>query len=59
LHRLQRQGWIASEWQTSENNRRAKYYRLTPAGRKQLGAEQSKWEQLTRAMGRVLDPEGA
>ena len=56
LHRLIKRGWIAFEHGTSENNRRAKYYRLTPRGRKQLAIETSKWERLVRAMGRVLRP---
>src|SRR5512133_53363 len=46
LHRLEDRGWIASFWGTSENNRRARYYRLTPAGRKQLVAQTDRWEQL-------------
>jgi PadR family transcriptional regulator PadR len=54
LHRLEAQGWIAAEWETSEKGKRAKYYQLTRAGRRQLVAEQSKWEQLTLAMARVL-----
>jgi transcriptional regulator len=54
LHRLEAQGWIASEWQTSDKGKRAKYYRITRTGRKQLVAEQSKWQQLTLAMTRVL-----
>ena len=56
LHRLQKQGWLASEWKTSENNQRAKYYRLTPAGKKQLLAEQSKWEMFVRAVAGVMKP---
>jgi PadR family transcriptional regulator len=56
LHRLQRQGWIASEWKTSEKNQRAKYYRLTAAGRKQLVSEQTRWELLVRAIGAVMKP---
>jgi len=56
LHRLERRGWIASSWGTSLNNRRAKYYRLTQAGRKQLFAETSKWERLTAAIARVMNP---
>jgi PadR family transcriptional regulator, regulatory protein PadR len=56
LQRLERRGWITAEWGTSENNRRARFYRLTAAGRKQLGAETSKWEQLTQAIARVLAP---
>lgn len=54
LHRLEAQGWIDSEWQLSDKGKRAKYYRLTRAGRKQLAAERSKWEQLAAAMTRVL-----
>jgi PadR family transcriptional regulator, regulatory protein PadR len=56
LHRLEAQGWIDSEWQNSDKGKRAKYYRLTRAGRRQLVAEQSKWEQLSIAMARVLRP---
>jgi len=54
LHRLERQGWINAAWKQSENNQRTRVYRLTPAGRKQLVAERSKWEQLTVAMAGVL-----
>jgi PadR family transcriptional regulator PadR len=54
LHRLQRRGWIASEWGASENNRRAKYYKLTAAGRKQLASETSKWKRMAGAIGRIL-----
>ncbi len=56
LHRLEDQGLIASFWGTSENNRRAKYYRMTPAGRRHLTRERSRWEQLVRAVARVLGP---
>jgi transcriptional regulator len=56
LHRLEDRGWIASFWGTSENNRKAKYYRLTPAGRKQLAAHTKRWDQLVRAIGRILKP---
>ena len=56
LHRLERQGWISSEWKTSQNNQRAKYYRLTTAGRKQQVAEESKWDLLVRAVARVRRP---
>jgi PadR family transcriptional regulator, regulatory protein PadR len=56
LHRLQNRGWIASFWGTSENNRKAKYYRLTPKGRKQLAVETSRWEEVASAIGRVLNP---
>lgn len=55
LQRLLQKEWIVGEWGTSENNRRAKFYRLTPAGRKQLLAESSKWERLVAAIGRVLN----
>ena len=56
LHRVEVRGWIASFWGTSDNNRRAKYYRLTPAGRKQLIAQTARWEQLVRAIGRIIKP---
>ena len=56
LQRLERRGWVTADWGTSENNRRARYYRLTAAGRKQLAAETSKWERLTEAIGRILQP---
>jgi transcriptional regulator len=56
LHRLEKRGWLSAKWEISETKRRAKYYRLTPAGRKQLAAEQSKWERLTAAIGRVMRP---
>src|SRR6516225_7540889 len=54
LHRLEDRGWLSSYWGASENNRKAKYYRLTAAGRKQLVAETSRWRQLVGAIGRVL-----
>jgi PadR family transcriptional regulator, regulatory protein PadR len=54
LHRLEDHGWIASFWGTSENNRRARYYRLTPTGRKQLAQQTSRWAELVRAINRVL-----
>jgi transcriptional regulator len=56
LHRLQKRGWIASFWGTSENNRKAKYYRLTPEGRSQLAAQSSRWEEVVRAIGRIMKP---
>jgi PadR family transcriptional regulator, regulatory protein PadR len=56
LHRLEYRGWIASFWGTSENNRRARYYRLTTAGRKQLALRTSRWERLARAVNSVLRP---
>ncbi|MBZ5623239.1 MAG: PadR family transcriptional regulator [Acidobacteriia bacterium] len=56
LYRLEERGWAASFWGTTENNRKAKYYRLTPAGRKQLIQQTGHWEQMVRAIGRILDP---
>ena len=56
LHRLEDRGWLSSFWGTSENNRKARYYRLTPLGKRQLAAETSKWHQLVHAVGRVLRP---
>jgi PadR family transcriptional regulator len=54
LHRLERRGWIAAEWGLSENNRKAKFYRLTAAGRERLGAETRTWERYAAAVARVL-----
>ena len=54
LLRLQQQGWIAAEWGTSENNRKAKFYSITKAGRKQLSSETANWERIAGVMGRVL-----
>jgi len=54
LHRMTQAGWLKSEWGVSENNRRARYYSITPAGRKQLAAEEESWAQLTEAVGHVL-----
>ncbi len=56
LHRLEKKGWLESEWKMSENNQRARYYSLTKAGRKQLAAEHDKWLQLVQAVSGVLDP---
>ena len=56
LHRLEDRGWIASFWGTSESNRRARYYRLTRLGRKQLAEQTSRWDDLVRAIDRVLRP---
>ena len=56
LHRLENRGLISSEWKSSDLNRRAKYYRMTAGGRKQLLAEQSKWKLLVRAITRVMRP---
>ena len=58
LHRLETRKWIASFWGTTENNRKARYYRLTPLGRRQLTEETNKWNQMVRAVGRVLRPLG-
>jgi PadR family transcriptional regulator, regulatory protein PadR len=55
LHRLERRGWIESEWGLSENNRRAKYYQLTPEGRRQLRAEVSTWQRYAAAVSQVLE----
>jgi PadR family transcriptional regulator, regulatory protein PadR len=56
LHRLEIRGLLAAEWGVSENNRRAKYYRLTPAGRKQLAAEAERWNRMAAAIGRIMEP---
>lgn len=56
LHRLIKRGWISAQEGTSENNRRAKYYRLTPKGRKQLVVESTKWQKLSDAIARILKP---
>ena len=56
LHRLEDRGWISSFWGTSENNRRARYYRLTPKGRGQLADQTSRWDEIVRAVNRVLRP---
>src|SRR4029453_17674537 len=54
LHRLEEAGWLASDWHPSENNRRAKYYTLTKAGRRQLGEEKAVWNQIALAIARAL-----
>lgn len=54
LHRLEQQGWIEAEWRASENNRRAKYYSLTRAGRRQLEVETANWERLSAAIRQIL-----
>ncbi len=54
LHRLERRAWITSEWGTSENNRRAKFYRVTRTGRKQLAEETENWERLSAAIARIM-----
>jgi PadR family transcriptional regulator, regulatory protein PadR len=56
LYRLQERGWIVSHWGTTENNRKAKYYKLTAQGRKQLAQQISSWDSLVRAMERILHP---
>jgi PadR family transcriptional regulator PadR len=56
LHRLEARGWIAAEWALSEKGKRARYYQLTPLGRKQLASEQSKWQAFARAIGLILKP---
>ena len=56
LHRLEKKGWLGSEWKVSENNQRAKYYQLTRTGRKQLLAEQSKWDLFVKAIAAVMKP---
>jgi PadR family transcriptional regulator PadR len=54
LHRIEEAGWITSEWRTSDNNRRAKYYQLTPKGRKQLARAEEGWERVVRGVGSLL-----
>src|SRR5207247_6966596 len=56
LHRLVKRGWLKAEWGVSEANQRAKYYRLTAAGRAQLSREQDRWSQLVDAIGRIMNP---
>lgn len=57
LQRLEERGWISAKWGTSTNNRKARFYSLNPAGRKQLARETTKWKRLAAAIGRVLGPE--
>ena len=59
LHRLEKRGWLKSEWGVSQANQRAKFYRLTPEGKKQLVREESRWTQLVNAIGRVMNPAAA
>jgi PadR family transcriptional regulator, regulatory protein PadR len=54
LHRMEQSGWIRAEWGTSENKRKARYYSITPAGRRQLAAEEQRWAQLSGAVNRYL-----
>jgi PadR family transcriptional regulator PadR len=56
LHRLEAKGWIAASWELSDKGKRARYYKLTATGKKQLASEQSKWHAMARAIGLVLDP---
>lgn len=56
LHRLEKQGWVASEWKLAETNQRAKFYRLTAGGKRQLAAQQSRWQQLVNAMTAAMNP---
>ena len=56
LHRLEKHGWLKSEWGVSEANQRAKYYRLTPTGKAHLTREQTRWSQLVEAIGLVMNP---
>jgi transcriptional regulator len=59
LHRLEKKGWLKAEWGVSEANQRAKYYRLTPAGKAQLLREQDRWTLIVNAIGRVMNPAAA
>jgi PadR family transcriptional regulator PadR len=58
LYRLEDRGWLSAYWDTTENNRKAKFYRLTPAGRKQLIVQTSRWEKMVQAIGRIMNPAG-
>src|SRR6476619_6392881 len=58
LYRLEAKGWVAASWELSEKGKRARYYRITPKGRKQLASEQSKWDAFARAVGLLLKPVG-
>ena len=59
LHRLEKQGWVKSEWRQTEANQRAKFYTLTPGGKKRLVAERSRWDQMVAAIGGVLNAAGS
>lgn len=59
LHRMEQKGWLAGEWGVTDQNRRAKFYRLTPAGRRQLRSELSRWSRYSEAVGLVLSAQGA
>jgi PadR family transcriptional regulator PadR len=56
LHRLEKQGWVKSEWNVTENNQRAKFYQLTPTGKKQLESERGRWNQLSAAIAGLMNP---
>ena len=56
LHRLEKQGWVTSQWKQTESNQRAKFYRLTPAGKKQLLSEQARWAQIVNAIAGIMNP---
>jgi transcriptional regulator len=56
LHRLEEQGWVTSQWKQTESNQRAKFYRLTPAGKRQLVSEQARWEQIVNAIAGIMNP---
>jgi len=56
LHRLERQQWVISDWRQTESNQRARYYRITAAGKKQLASEHSRWQQMVDAIGLVMQP---
>ena len=56
LHRLEKKGWVKSDWKLTENKQRAKFYSLTPAGRKQLAAERSRWDQFSAAITNLMSP---
>jgi transcriptional regulator len=56
LHRLERQGWVRSDWKQTESNQRAKYYRLTAAGKKQLAADHTRWQQMVEAITAIMQP---
>ena len=56
LHRLEAKGWVAASWETSDKGKRARYYKLTARGRKELASEQSKWQVYARAVGLILNP---
>lgn len=61
LHRLERQGWVTSEWKLTESRQRAKYYQITPLGREQLASDRARWESMVRAIASILEnpqPEG-